>query len=63
MDAPIEPEHLGPGGEHVLEQVVAADAEVDARRLGMQRPQLLEHRPRMWQYEPLVVDGTERARP
>ena len=29
--APVEPDHARPGGVHRLEQVVAADAEVDAR--------------------------------
>ena len=32
--APVEPDHGRPGREHRLEQMVAADAEVDARRVG-----------------------------
>ncbi len=33
--APVEPEHGGPGGVHRLEEVVAADAEVDGGHAGM----------------------------
>ena len=52
-----------PGREHVLEKVVAADAEVDTGGVGMQRLQLAEHGPRVWEYEAFVVERAESAGP
>ena len=61
--APVEPDHLRAGGVHRLEQVVAADAEVDRRGARMARRQGSEDLRRVRRDEPLVVRTAERAGP
>ena len=60
---PVEPDHLGAGGGHRLDEVIAADAEMDAGRIRMALGQLGEHAPGVREHELLVVSGGERAGP
>ena len=60
---PVESDHLGAGSGHRLEEVVAADAEMDAGRSRVALGQLGEHAPRVGEHEALVVGGGERAGP
>ena len=57
------PSTLGPGGVHRLEQVVAADAEVDARHAGVTGGERGEHRGGVGEHERVVVGAAERAGP
>ena len=60
---PVETDDRRAGGEHLLQQVVAADAKVDAGSVGMKSLQLTEDRARVGQYEAFVVECAEGARP
>ena len=61
--APVEPEHGRSGRVHRFEEVVAADAEVDRRRVRVAGAEFVEHPPRVGQHVPVVVAAGERAGP
>ena len=61
--APIEPDHLGTRRVHALEQVIAADPEVDAGRTGMAFGEFGEDPLRVREHEPVVVGHRQRAGP
>ena len=61
--APVEAQDGGSGIEHGGEQVVAADAEVDRRCIGMAPTQLTEHVARVRQDVAVVVATAQRAGP
>ena len=52
---PIETDDRRVGLIHQLQQMVATDTEMDARRSRMTRRQLVENLARMGQHEPLIV--------
>ena len=45
---PVEAQHPGAGGVHRFEEMIAADAEVDSRSIGMTGGECGEHCGRMW---------------
>jgi hypothetical protein len=61
--APVEPDHVWAGAVHRLEQVIAADPEVDRRRIGVAHRELGEHAPRVGEHQALVVTTRQRPRP
>ena len=61
--APIEPDDRGARLDERLEQVIAADAEMDRRRVGMAASELAEHVTGVGEHVPVVVAPAESAGP